>query len=155
MAFCVPYKVCGVRGVSSSTTAGKVAAVDRDRAGEDEARLMRRGAVDLEQRARAVQVHAHAEIEVRFRLTADHRREMKIGRRLAFGGALEQLPVADVAGDLRDTRVAQSFSRDDVDKRDPASVRLLLGEVTALQQPGCQGLAEEAGTAGNEDAHGR
>ena len=69
----------------------KGAAVDRDRAGEDEARLMARRAADLEQRARAVQVHAHAEIEVRFRLTADHRREMKNGRRLAFGGALEQL----------------------------------------------------------------
>ena len=118
---------------------------------------MARRAADLEQRARAVQVHAHAEIEVRFRLTADHRREMKNGGGLAFGGALEQLAVADVAGDLRHARITQSFSRDDVDERDPVDrfVPAAGGEMTALQQPGCEGFAEEAGTAGNEDAHGR
>ena len=66
---------------------------------------MSRPAADFEQRARAVQIHAHAEIEVRFRLTADHRREMKDGGRLAFGGALEQLAVADVARDLRQARI--------------------------------------------------
>src|SRR5687768_4207517 len=46
---------------------GQRAAVDRNRAGEDNARAMAGGAADLEQRARAVEVHAHPEIEVRLR----------------------------------------------------------------------------------------
>ena len=77
IAFWVPYEVCGVSGVLSSTTSGKIAAVDRDRAGEHQARLVAHSAADLEQRASTVEVHAHAEVEVRFRLAADDGREVK------------------------------------------------------------------------------
>ena len=119
---------------------------------------MARRAADLEQRARAVEVHAHAEIEVRFRLAADHRREMKngggSGRRRRARAAARSL-MSPVTCAMRES--SQPFSRDDVDERDPVDrfVPAAGGEMTALQQPGCQGLAEEAGTAGNEDAHGR
>ena len=91
MAFCVPYERLRRQRRIVEHDRRKRAAVDRDRAGEDDARLMARRAADFEQRARPVQVHAHAEIEVRFRLTADHRREMKNGGGLAVDGALEQL----------------------------------------------------------------
>ena len=62
--------------------------------------------------------------------------------------------VADVAGDLRDPRIVQPVSRDDVDERDPVDP-VVPAEVATLQQPGCESLAEETGAAGNEDAHGR
>ena len=74
---------------------------------------------------------------------------MKDGRSLAVDGALEQPPVADVAGDLRDPRIVQPVSRDDVDESDPVDP-LVPAEVATLQQPGCESLAEETGAAGNE-----
>jgi hypothetical protein len=52
---------------------------------------------------------------------------MKDGRRLAFGSALEQPGIADVAGDLRDARVVHSFSRDDVDESDSVNGFVVAG----------------------------
>ncbi len=154
MAFCVPYRRLRRQRRIVEHNRREIAAIDRNGAGKDEARLVARRAADFEQRAGAVQVHPHAEIEVRFRLAADDRREMKDGRSLAVDGALEQLPVADVAGDLCDPRIVQAVSRDDVDERDPVNP-LVAAEVAELQQPGCESLAEETGAAGNEYAHGR
>ena len=114
---------------------------------------MARSAADLEQRPGAVEVHAHAEIEVGFRLAADDGREMKDGGGVRVDGALQQRSVADVASDLRDPRVGQPFGGDDVGEGDLVDRAIVTVPRRrgghAARQPGREGLAEEAGPAGD------
>ena len=108
---------------------------------------------DLEQRARTVEVDAHPEVEIRLGLAADDGGQMEDGGGLRRNEPLEQRAVGDVAGHLGDARIVEAFRRDDVGQRDlvePFVPAVSADEMSALEQPGCEGLAEETGAAGDQ-----
>ena len=132
------------------------AAVDRNRTGKHHAGPMPCRPADLEQHARAVEIHPHAEIEVGLRLAADDGREVKDRRGLRCDHPLEQRAIGDVADDLRDPPVVEAFGPDHVGQRDLVDrfvVAAGRGQLSALEQASGEGLAEEAGPAGDQDMH--
>ena len=136
---------------------GQRTAVNRDGARKHHARTVTRGTANLEQRARTVEVDPHPEIEIRFCLSADDRREMEDAGGSSRDDLPEQRAVRDVARCLRDARVVEAVRRDDIGQRDlvnPFVPAVGADETAALEQPGCEGLAEESGAAGDRTCIG-
>ena len=136
---------------------GQRAAEHRERAREHELGRRRERAAALEQRARRVEVHAHADVEVGLGLAADDGGEMEHRVGVGRDGARDDGRIGEVAGDRRDARVggeARRARRRAARSRDLARAARGVGEGAALEQLAGEAGAEEAGAAGDHDAHG-
>ncbi len=111
---------------------------------------------DFEQHAGAVEIHPHPEIEVGLRLAADDGREVEDRGGLGCDHPLQQRAIGEVADDLRDAPVVEAFGPDHVGQRDLVDrfvVAVGRGQLSALEQAGGEGFAEETGPAGDQDMH--
>ncbi len=136
---------------------GERSAENGERAREDELRRARQLATALEQRASRVEVDAHADVELRFRLAAHHRRKMEDGIGVVRHDPFNQRGLGKIAGHHRDAPVGDRRG-DDVDQHQVADlVRLAagVGERAASEEGAREATAQEAGAAGDHDAHGR
>jgi hypothetical protein len=128
------------------------AAIDRQRAGEDEARRGAQGAAGVEHSAGPVEIDAVAEIGVGLGLAADDGGEMKHRIGAGCNDARHRLAVGDVAGDERQTLVIRQRQRRGrvveqcqlVDRPERRTFR---------QQLQRHPPAEKAAPAGDHDAH--
>ena len=117
---------------------------------------MTRRTADLEQRTRAIEVDAHPEIEIRLRLPADDGSEVKDRSCSSRDDTLEECPIRDVAGDLRDALIVKALRRDDIGQGDlvnPFVPAIGADEMSAFEQLSRESFAEETGTAGDEYLH--
>ena len=154
MAFSVPYERLRHDRQVVADDGRQLAAVNRDRTGEDEAGHPAAGAAQIEQRPRGVDIDPHAELEVGLRHAADDGREMKDGSRRGIDGAGEERSISDVADDRVDSGIVEAGRRDDVDERDALNRLLPAGCIcqgAALEQRPREPAAEESRAAGDDD----
>jgi hypothetical protein len=124
------------------------AAIDRKRAGEDDARTAPERAAGLEHRAGAVEVDAVAEIGVRLGLTADHRSEVKDRIRAGRDHLADRGAVGDVAGHQTQPRVLGQWQCGGcvVEQHE-------LVDVAAVEQTQRHPAAEKPASTGDDDPH--
>lgn len=62
-----------------------------------------------------IKIDAHPEIEIRFCLTADHRRQMKNGRGFRIDNAVQHLRIGKIAANDRNAWIRKSFDGNDIE----------------------------------------
>ena len=126
-------------------------------AGVDKARRVALFAQGFEQQHQAVQIDLHAQIKIGLRRRTDHGGQMP-DHIHTIGHAGNDVRVGDVAGHQLDTRVVgHVFAREGVKQYDAlnwAGRLTFQGQRVQIQQALGQLLADEAGTASDQNAHG-
>ena len=155
----MPYDPCGVGVVASVTTVGRSppkTAIELEKSSRGRWPAVAAG---VEEIARAVEIDAHAEIEVGLGRAADHGRQVDHRGRFLVDQRGHGCRVADVAGPVRDARVADPalghVEADDARNGLGDHPAAVVGEFEAAlpKQRTHQLLAEKAGAAGDEDFH--
>ena len=128
-------------------------AIDRDRGGEDDLRLIAGGADRFEQRAGAVEIDVVALVEIGFGLARHDAGEMEDHLRPAGDQLLRRARCGEIAG--RDIDLAREarrlFRRHHVGQRQ--LVDRLTVELAVLDQPRGELAADHAGGAGDQNMH--
>jgi hypothetical protein len=97
---------------------GQIAAEDGNRAGKQEARTGAERARSFKNQAGGLEIDFHADSEIRLRLAADNRGEMKDAVGTGIDRRRNRLRIADVTGQHADARIIHPLSRHDIQQRD-------------------------------------
>ena len=133
------------------------AAIDRDRAREHEADRLGQRPAGLEDVAGAIQIDPVAEIEVLLGIGADDRGQMEHAIGARADQAAHRGRIGDVAGGRLEARiVGQAVGLDDIeqgDRPDRLHGAVPVHQRAAGKERARELLADEAGAAGDHDAH--